>query len=48
MEVIYQIVKLRKIYPREASIVAILLAIIRYLLLRAPAARLAGRRKGRP
>jgi hypothetical protein len=39
---------LHKIYLGEASVVAILLAIIPYLLLRAPVARLAGRRKGRP
>jgi hypothetical protein len=43
---------LPKIYLGEASVVAILLAIIPYLLLllllRAPVARLAGRRKGRP
>ena len=46
--VIYQLVMLHKIYLGEASVVAILLAIIRFLLLRAPVARLAGRRKGRP
>jgi hypothetical protein len=36
VDVIYQIVKLCKIYLGEGSGVAILLAIIRYLLLRAP------------
>jgi hypothetical protein len=41
--------RLQKIYLGEASVVAILLAIIPYLLLlRAPVVRLAGRRKGRP
>jgi hypothetical protein len=39
---------LRKIYLGEASVAAILLAIISYLLLRAPVTRLAGRKKGRP
>jgi hypothetical protein len=46
--VIYQVVMLHKIDLGEASVVAILLAIIRCLLLCAPVARLAGRRKGRP
>jgi hypothetical protein len=36
VDVIYQIVKLCKIYLGEGSGVAILLAIISYLLLRAP------------
>jgi len=39
---------LHKIVLSEASVVVILLAIIRYLLLRAPIARLAAGRKGRP
>jgi hypothetical protein len=38
---------LRKILLGQASVVVILLAIIRYLLLRAPMARLAARRKDR-
>ena len=37
-----------KIYLGEAGVVAILLAYLLLLLLRAPVARLAGRRKGRP
>jgi len=40
-------VMLRKILLGQASVVVILLAIIRYLLLRAPTARLAARRKDR-
>ena len=39
---------LQKIYLGEASVVAILLPIISYLLLRALVARLTGRKKGRP
>jgi hypothetical protein len=39
---------LHKIYLGDASAVAILLAIIPYLLPRPPATRLAGRKKVRP
>jgi hypothetical protein len=46
LSVIYQVVMLGKIYLGEASVVAILLAIIRYLPpLRASVARPTGRRK---
>jgi hypothetical protein len=48
LNVVYELVMLHKIFLGEASVVAILLAIIHYLLLRAPIARLAARRKGRP
>ena len=37
MDVIYQIIALHKVYPVEAVIVAIILAVIPYLLLRGPA-----------
>jgi hypothetical protein len=47
LDVIYQLVMLHKICLGEASVVAILLAILRYLLLRAPVARWpAGRKVG--
>ena len=45
MDVIYQIIVLRFVYPGEAIIVALLLAIVPYLLLRGPVNRLARRRK---
>jgi len=37
MDIIYQLIKLHTIYPVEALLVAIILAIIPYLLLRGPA-----------
>jgi hypothetical protein len=50
LEVIYGLVMLHKICLGVARVAAIVLAIIRFLLLllRAPVARLAGRKKGRP
>jgi hypothetical protein len=38
---IYQLIELRTIYPVEALIVAVVLALIPYMLLRGPAARIA-------
>jgi hypothetical protein len=48
LDVIYELVMVHKIYLGEASVVVTLLAIIRSLLLRAPEARLPGRKEGRP
>jgi hypothetical protein len=51
LEVIYGLVMLHKICLGVARVAAIVPAIIRFLpllLLRAPVARLAGRKKGRP
>jgi hypothetical protein len=45
MDIVYQIIELRFVYPGEAIIVAIALAIIPYLILRGPVARLARREK---
>ena len=45
LDVVYQIVVLRMVYPGEAIIVAVLLALVPYLLLRAPVARLAAKKK---
>ena len=41
MDVIYQLIVLKTIYPGEAVIVAIALAFFPYLLLRGPIARIA-------
>jgi len=43
LDVVYQIVVLRTVYPGEAVIVAFLLAIVPYLILRGLANRLASR-----
>lgn len=43
MDLIYQLIELRWIYPLEALIVAVGLAILPYVLLRGPAKRLAER-----
>ena len=45
LDVVYQVVVLRMVYPGEAIIVAVLLALVPYLLLRAPVARLAAKKK---
>jgi hypothetical protein len=50
LDVIYQIIVLRWVYPGEALVVAFALAILPYLLLRGPLGRLAHvwiKRKGR-
>ena len=46
LDVVYQIMVLRTVYPLEVLIVALLLAIVPYLLLRGLVTRLAG--KSRP
>jgi hypothetical protein len=43
LDVVYQVIELRFVYPLEAIIVAILLAIVPYLLLRGLVTRLARR-----
>src|SRR5262245_51756186 len=45
LDVIYQIIALRTVYPGEAIVVAILLAIIPYLLIRSAVPRLFGRKR---
>src|SRR5580693_1454863 len=47
LDVVYQIVELRFVYPGEAIIVALLLAIVPYLLLRGLVTRLMSRRDRR-
>jgi hypothetical protein len=48
MEVIYQWIVLRWFYPGEALTVALLLAVVPYLLLRGPINRLVRRLRRRP
>jgi hypothetical protein len=48
LDVVYQIVELRFVYPGEAIIVALLLAIVPYLVLRGLVTRLMSRRDRRP
>jgi hypothetical protein len=48
LDVVYQIVELRFVYPGEAVIVAFLLAIVPYLVLRGLVTRLMSRRDRRP
>ena len=43
MDAIYQMIVLRRFYPGEAVIIALVLAFVPYLLIRAPAARIARR-----
>jgi hypothetical protein len=43
MDAIYQIIVLKRFYPVEALMIALLLAFVPYLLIRGPAARIAGR-----
>ena len=45
MDVVYQLVVLRWIYPGETLIVAILLAVAPYVLIRGPVNRIARRRR---
>ena len=45
LDVVYQIAVLRKVYPGEAIIVAVFLALVPYLLVRAPVTRLAAKKK---
>jgi hypothetical protein len=46
MDVIYQLIALRWVYPGELLIVAILLAVVPYLVLRGPVNRVARRWRG--
>jgi hypothetical protein len=46
MDAIYQIIVLKRFYPFEALIIALLLAFVPYLRIRGPAARLARWRSG--
>ena len=48
LDVIYQLIELHMVYPGEAIVVAILLAIIPYLLVRAAVTRLFGKKRGQP
>jgi hypothetical protein len=50
LDVVYQVIVFRWLYPLEMLIVAVLLACVPYLLIRGPANRIAGalRRQGRP
>jgi hypothetical protein len=48
LDVVYQIVELRFVYPGEAIIVALLLAIVPYLVLRGLVTRLMSWRDRRP
>ena len=47
MDVIYQLIVLRWIYPSEVVIVATLLAVVPYLLIRGPVNRIARRWRGK-
>jgi hypothetical protein len=47
LDVVYQIIELRFVYPGEAIIVAFVLAIVPYLILRGLVTRLAGRNYAR-
>jgi hypothetical protein len=47
LDAIYQFIELRRFYPGEALIVAVVLAFIPYLLIRGPVNRLAQLRKSR-
>ncbi len=46
LDVVYQIIELHFVYPGEALIVAFLLAIVPYLILRGLVTRIARRKKG--
>jgi hypothetical protein len=43
MDAIYQVIVLRRFYPAEAVIVALLFAFVPYVIIRGPAARVARR-----
>jgi hypothetical protein len=43
LDAVYQIIEHRSVYPGEAVLVAIILAIVPYLLVRGPVNRIAGR-----
>ncbi len=44
LDVVFQVIALKTVYPMEAILVAFVLAIVPYLILRGPANRLAPRR----
>lgn len=46
MDVIYQVIAIRRFYPLEALLVAAVLAIVPYLLIRGPVNRIAGGKSG--
>lgn len=48
LDVVYQVVVLPTVYPAEAVIVAILLAVVPYLLVRATVTRLFGKKNPKP
>ena len=48
MDVVYQLIALRWLYPNEAIIVAFLLALIPYVLVRTVLRRLVGQKKEQP
>ena len=48
LDVIYQLVALHTVHPVQALVVAVILAIVPYLLVRAPVTRLFGKKKGQP
>lgn len=48
LDVVYQLYRLHMVYPIEAIAVAILLAVVPYLLVRASVTRLLGRKKESP
>jgi len=48
LDVVYQLIELHFVYPGEAIIVAFILAIVPYLILRGIVTRLAGRRTVHP
>ena len=47
LDIIYQFIALKSFYPGEATLTAVILAIIPYLLVRAPITRIANWRKGK-
>lgn len=48
MDVIYQLIVLEWVYPLELILVAVLLAVIPYLLIRGPVNRIVRRLRGKP
>lgn len=46
LDVVYQVIRLGTVYPGEAVVVAILLAVLPYPLVRASVTRLFGKKKG--
>jgi hypothetical protein len=45
LDVVYQIIEIKWVYPGEAILVAIILAIVPYLLIRGPVNRIASHRR---